>query len=62
MDRNVPEEPRSWWMPDTDPDTAARELHDGLERLREHVAAYRERRMKLSRPEDHPAEADGARH
>ena len=52
MDRYVPEEPRSWWIPEADPETAARELHEGLERLRENVAAYRARRMRSAGAED----------
>jgi hypothetical protein len=47
MDHKVEDEPRSWWLPETDAETAARQLHDGLERLREHVAAYRARRMRM---------------
>lgn len=49
MEHRIPDEPRSWWLPETDPETAARELHEGLERLRANVSAYRERRMRMAK-------------
>ncbi len=48
MGTHIPDEPRSWWLPEADPETAAQQLHDGLERLRESVNAYRERRLRMA--------------
>ena len=57
MGQRIPDEPRSWWLPETDPETAARELHEGLERLRANVWAYRERRQRMAEgePDDRAA-------